>query len=364
MRETVSDRLRFDRFELNVQDRRLTRDGADVDVSGRYLDALILLAREPGRLITKDRFLSEVWRGVPVTDEALTQCIRSLRRELGDDAARPRFIQTVPKHGYRFLAEVAEGSPAPAGLRSSAVAAAAAEALETMPVHSGVGGLTVATAGAGALAGLVGGLLYGLAAASVPHSEGVGGASTVIVLVAITVLLGAAGGAAVGGGLATARALRGARSPWTIAGAAVGGLLIGGLTELIGGDAATLLLGRRPADVTGGFEGAALGAAIGLSVWLAVRTPVRSLRLASGGAAILCAAAGLAIALLGGRMLAGSLTSLIETFPGTLQLEGVAALFGETQLGPRAAAATAALEAGLFGACVTAALLWAGRSRT
>src|SRR6185503_19790630 len=56
--------------------------------------------------ISKDRFLDEVWRGVPVTDEALTQCIKTLRRQLGDDAARPRFIETVPKHGYRFVAPV------------------------------------------------------------------------------------------------------------------------------------------------------------------------------------------------------------------------------------------------------------------
>src|SRR4029079_1972014 len=52
------------------------------------------------------QFLTEVWRGVPVTDEALTQCIKTLRRKLGDDASRPRFIETVPKHGYRFIAPV------------------------------------------------------------------------------------------------------------------------------------------------------------------------------------------------------------------------------------------------------------------
>jgi len=60
--------------------------------------------------------MDEVWRGIPVTDEALTQCIRTLRKQLGDDAARPRFIETVPKHGYRFIATVgssAVGEAAP-----------------------------------------------------------------------------------------------------------------------------------------------------------------------------------------------------------------------------------------------------------
>ena len=54
-----------------------------MDVSGRYLDALALLAAHEGRLVTKDHFMDQVWRGIPVTDEALTQCIRSLRKALG-----------------------------------------------------------------------------------------------------------------------------------------------------------------------------------------------------------------------------------------------------------------------------------------
>src|SRR6478609_3714971 len=98
--------FRFEQFELDPANRRLSRDGAPVELNARYLDALVLLAGEQGRLVSKDRFLEEVWRGIPVTDEALTQCIKTLRRQLGDDAANPRFIETVPKHGYRFLAVV------------------------------------------------------------------------------------------------------------------------------------------------------------------------------------------------------------------------------------------------------------------
>src|SRR5437868_15287644 len=100
----MAGRFRFDCFLLDPADRRLSRNGQVVELSARYLDALALLVREPGRLVTKDRFLDEVWRGVPVTDEALTQCIKTLRKQLGDDAGRPRFIETVPKHGYRFIA--------------------------------------------------------------------------------------------------------------------------------------------------------------------------------------------------------------------------------------------------------------------
>ncbi|MDQ3144472.1 MAG: transcriptional regulator, partial [Pseudomonadota bacterium] len=98
--------FRFDRFILDPRDRQLKRDGVPVELNARYLDALMLLVREAGKLVSKDRFMDEVWRGVPVTDEALTQGIKTLRRQLGDDAARPRFIETVPKHGYRFIAAV------------------------------------------------------------------------------------------------------------------------------------------------------------------------------------------------------------------------------------------------------------------
>ena len=68
-----SGRFRFDRFRLDPADRQLLRDDEPVEVNARYFDALALMVREQGRLVTKDRFLEEVWRGVPVTDEALTQ---------------------------------------------------------------------------------------------------------------------------------------------------------------------------------------------------------------------------------------------------------------------------------------------------
>jgi DNA-binding winged helix-turn-helix (wHTH) protein len=150
---------RFDRFELDSADRRLLRDGQPVELSSRYLDALVLMLREPGRLVSKDRFLDEVWRGVPVTDEALTQCIKTLRRLLGDEAARPRFIETVPKHGYRFIAPV-DG-------KAAAVRAGVDRAWRDALLLGAAGTI------GGGMAGFVGGLIYGFAAASDPVQPGV-----------------------------------------------------------------------------------------------------------------------------------------------------------------------------------------------
>src|SRR3954463_2453036 len=144
--------FRFERFSLDPRDRRLTRDGQPVELSARYLDALALLVREAGKLVSKDRFMDEVWRGVPVTDEALTQCVKTLRRLLGDDAGSPRFIETVPKHGYRFIAPVEKLSST---LPSITPNAHQAWRRFIMTATAGVTG--------GAIAGLIGGLVYGLA---------------------------------------------------------------------------------------------------------------------------------------------------------------------------------------------------------
>ena len=102
----MAARFAFEGFVLDIRERRLIAGEEPVELNARYLDALALLVRYCGKLVPKDQFLDEVWRGVPVTDEALTQCIKTLRRKLGDDANRPRFIETVPKHGYRFIAPV------------------------------------------------------------------------------------------------------------------------------------------------------------------------------------------------------------------------------------------------------------------
>ena len=111
MLKSVSATYRFDRFTLDTADRRLRRDGEPVELSARYFDALALLVREAGTLVSKDRFMGEVWAGIPVTDEALTQCVKTLRRALGDDAGSPRMIETVPKHGYRFIATLETNEP-------------------------------------------------------------------------------------------------------------------------------------------------------------------------------------------------------------------------------------------------------------
>lgn len=359
-----SDRIatpcRFGDFVLDPRDRRLTRDGATVELSGRYLDALILLTMEPGRLVAKERFMAEVWKGVPVTDEALTQCIRSLRKALGDDAARPRFIETTPRHGYRFIApiEPVEARPTPVEPPSTPDP----ESL-IRPDWRRVRVRSAAAMIGGGGAGLIGGLIYGLIGATGAQEAGMG-SSSVLVLTGLTLWVGLIGGAGVGAGIAAANLRSNMPGPWSVAGGALGGLVVGGLVKLIGVDAFALLLGQSPGAITGAGEGTVLGSAVGLGLWLGGLGSDRLRARRGAVVAGLCGgAAGIAITLMGGRLMAGSLHELAARFPASrLQMDAFGALFGEPGFGPVTRIASAGLEGVLFAACVVGAMILAGRS--
>jgi DNA-binding winged helix-turn-helix (wHTH) protein len=336
----VAECFAFERFVLDTRDRRLTAGGVPVDVNGRYFDALALLVRDHGRLISKDRFLDEVWRGVPVTDEALTQCVRTLRRQLGDSAGNPRFIETVPKHGYRFIAPVEVIGSKPA------MAAGNSDRWRQF-VATGTAG----TLG-GLCAGLFGGLAYGLAASSQP---GVGAISTALVLLSITVLVGGIGAAAVSFAIAAAIFARARSWQWTAIAGAGGGLIVGAFGKLLGLNAASLLVGQSPGNITGALEGAILGGAVGFAAWLTGR--IGSFRLGVAAAASCGAAASIVITLLGGRLMLGSLVLLSQHFAGSrLRLDSIGRIFGESGVGPVTRASATLLEGMLFVACVVAAM--------
>jgi hypothetical protein len=296
---------------------------------------------------------------VPVTDEALTQCIRTLRRQLGDDAGNPRLIETVHKHGYRFIAPVErldDGDPP----------AAAAPAADAAPAFSwpqllGLGG---AAAVGGGFAGIFGGLLYGFGGASQPLQPGMGAISVLLVLICLCILVGATGGAGVGLGAAAAGLAARRRGPWIVVGAAGGGLVVGALAKLLGLDAFSLLVGRSPGDITGGGEGLLLGAAVGLAAWLGSRgRDAPALRRSVAAAALAGAAAGVVIALAGGRLMGGSLDLLAGSFPDSrLRLDQIGAWFGEAGFGPLTRLVTGAVEGAIFCGFVVAAMILARRS--
>jgi DNA-binding winged helix-turn-helix (wHTH) protein len=344
-------RYQFDSFSLDPVERRLFSGEVPVELNSRYFDALLLLLRHPGTLLSKERFLQEVWQGIPVTDEVLTQCIKTLRRQLGDSATQPRLIETIPKHGYRFIAAV---DCVEENLGPAAQTAATAGAYDWRQCWLTLGAGTTG----GGVAGLLGGLVFGFAAGGQAQQDGTGALSALLVLVALATLLALIGAAGVVGGIAAARLVARHFTFAGLVGGAVGGLLVGAFGKLIGHDAFLLLFGKAPDDMTGAFEGLLLGAAVGLADDLGRRFPAdgrlqRNVMLAAAIGAL----AGLLIAVTGGHLLGGSLARLAESFPDArLHLDPLGAL-----LGPFAAGVTSVLEAAWFSLCLVGALMLARR---
>jgi DNA-binding winged helix-turn-helix (wHTH) protein len=96
--------LRFDRFELDEADARLMCGAEPVALAPKPFAVLCALARTPGRLVTKNALLDLVWGHRFVTDSVLKSAISEVRAALDDDSRQPRYIETVSRRGYRFIA--------------------------------------------------------------------------------------------------------------------------------------------------------------------------------------------------------------------------------------------------------------------
>ena len=93
----------------------LRGEGREVRLEPRHADLLAFLAERAGEVVGTEEILSEVWRGLVVTDQSLYQAVAKLRKALGDTAAQASYIETVPKRGYRLIAEVSPLAPDPSG---------------------------------------------------------------------------------------------------------------------------------------------------------------------------------------------------------------------------------------------------------
>jgi len=120
----------FDAFRLDLQAECLWHAGEPLRLRRKAFSLLRHLLENSGRLLTKQELLDAVWPDVAVTDAVLKVCISEVRKALGDNAAEPRFVVTVHRRGYRFVAPAvqrtakARTTSAPAGLvgRSSVLA--------------------------------------------------------------------------------------------------------------------------------------------------------------------------------------------------------------------------------------------------
>ena len=104
-------RLRFDHFDLDEAEARLTCAGQPIALAPKPFAVLCALARAPRMLVTKNALLDAVWGHRFVTESVLKSAISEVRAALGDDPKAPRYIETVSRRGYRFIA-MAVGVPA------------------------------------------------------------------------------------------------------------------------------------------------------------------------------------------------------------------------------------------------------------
>jgi TolB-like protein len=111
----TSDLLRFDTFQLDTATGELQKSGRPVHLTVQPAKVLTFLALNAGRLVTRDDLHGHVWSGDTFVDfeQGLNFCIKQIRDALGDDARAPKYIETLPRRGYRFLARVEHVAPEP-----------------------------------------------------------------------------------------------------------------------------------------------------------------------------------------------------------------------------------------------------------
>lgn len=105
----MQDLFEFGEFRLDVAEKVLLREGVAISVTPKVFETLQVLIENAGRLVEKGELMERIWPDHFVEESNLSFNIKMLRRALGDDAAKPRFIETVPRRGYRFVAEVRQG---------------------------------------------------------------------------------------------------------------------------------------------------------------------------------------------------------------------------------------------------------------
>jgi transcriptional activator of cad operon len=106
MSNSPATQLQIGEWRLDPAASRIYRGNDAVQLEARTLRLLLHLAGKPGEIVSIDELLDQVWPDVTVSPDSVYQAVASLRRQLGDDPRRPRYIATAPRLGYRMVAKV------------------------------------------------------------------------------------------------------------------------------------------------------------------------------------------------------------------------------------------------------------------
>ncbi len=135
----------------------MTRGGDTVRLEPKVMQVLEALADTPGEVVTRDQLVARVWPGVFVTDDVLHRAIRELRRAFGDETAKPAYVETIRKRGYRLIAPVRPAS----GFEAPPLPAPTATAATSRPGR-------VIVAASIAVAAALGAVVFALASRATP----------------------------------------------------------------------------------------------------------------------------------------------------------------------------------------------------
>jgi Tol biopolymer transport system component/DNA-binding winged helix-turn-helix (wHTH) protein len=144
-------RIRFAEFEADLQSQELFRAGAPVRLPNQSFTALAMLLERPGELVSREDLRGRLWPGNRVVEfeQGLNAVINRLREALGDSADQPKYIETLPRRGYRFIGHIAiEASPEPAQPPAEPVASPSPRNARKWRLSLGLAALTVAIIGA------------------------------------------------------------------------------------------------------------------------------------------------------------------------------------------------------------------------
>src|SRR5215510_3571420 len=100
----------FGPFRLNVEERLLERNGELVPLTPKVFETLLVLVENSGHVMAKDDLIRTLWPDTFVEESSLTQNISLLRRALDEASGSRQYIETIPKRGYRFVADVRQFS--------------------------------------------------------------------------------------------------------------------------------------------------------------------------------------------------------------------------------------------------------------
>ena len=134
----------FKGFRLDGTQRRLLHHGRSVQLKSKIFDILLFLVEKRGQLVEKDELMREIWPNTIVEENNITVSMSILRKRLGEDRSGREFIETVPRRGYRFVAEVKEISvpgaapvtPSETGPGESSLRDAPIDSLAVLPIYN------------------------------------------------------------------------------------------------------------------------------------------------------------------------------------------------------------------------------------